>query len=39
MAELDASDSQDLAREWTRFVLSDEGQSILESWGFEPAAG
>jgi molybdate transport system substrate-binding protein len=39
MAELDASENPDLARKWTRFVLSDEGQSILESWGFEPAAG
>jgi molybdate transport system substrate-binding protein len=39
MTVLDASESPDLTRNWTRFVLSDEGQSILESWGFEPAAG
>lgn len=39
MASLNASESPELAREWTRFVLSDEGQAILKSWGFESAAG
>jgi molybdate transport system substrate-binding protein len=28
-----------LAREWADLVVSEEGQSVLEKWGFEPAAG
>jgi molybdate transport system substrate-binding protein len=27
-----------LAREWVDLVTSDEGQRVLEKWGFEPAA-
>jgi molybdate transport system substrate-binding protein len=26
------------AREWVDLVMSDEGQRVLEKWGFEPAA-
>src|SRR3712207_6147499 len=27
-----------LAREWVDLVMSEEGQRVLEKWGFEPAA-
>jgi len=27
-----------LAREWVELVVSEEGQRVLEKWGFEPAA-
>ena len=27
-----------LARRWVDLVTSDEGQRVLEKWGFEPAA-
>src|SRR5918994_7828771 len=33
----DAKD-QELAREWVDLVVSEEGQRVLERWGFEPAA-
>jgi molybdate transport system substrate-binding protein len=33
----DAEDPQ-LARKWVDLVVSDEGQRVLEKWGFEPAA-
>jgi molybdate transport system substrate-binding protein len=33
----DAKDPQ-LARKWVDLVVSDEGQRVLEKWGFEPAA-
>ena len=29
----------ELAREWVDLVVSEEGQGVLEEWGFEPAAG
>lgn len=28
----------ELARRWVEFVLSEEGQAVLEDWGFEPAS-
>jgi molybdate transport system substrate-binding protein len=34
----DAEDSE-LAREWVNLVVGEEGQRVLERWGFEPAAG
>ncbi len=33
----DAKDPE-LAREWVAFVTGEEGQRVLEKWGFEPAA-
>jgi len=33
----DAQDPE-LAREWVDLVVSEEGQRVLEEWGFEPAA-
>jgi ABC-type molybdate transport system substrate-binding protein len=27
-----------LAREWVDLVVSEEGQRVLDEWGFEPAA-
>ena len=27
-----------LAREWVELVTSEEGQRVLDEWGFEPAA-
>jgi molybdate transport system substrate-binding protein len=33
----DAKDPQ-LGRKWVDLVVSDEGQRVLEKWGFEPAA-
>lgn len=32
-----ATTNEDLANRWKEFVLSEEGQGILEDWGFEPA--
>jgi molybdate transport system substrate-binding protein len=38
IAALEDAHSPELAREWVDLVMSDEGQSVLEKWGFEPAA-
>jgi molybdate transport system substrate-binding protein len=38
IAVLDGAQNEELAREWVELVLSDEGQQVLEKWGFEPAA-
>ena len=38
IAALDDAKSPELARKWVDLVLSDEGQRVLEEWGFEPAA-
>jgi molybdate transport system substrate-binding protein len=37
MATLKGTQSPELARRWEALVLSDEGQRVLEKWGFEPA--
>ena len=37
IAALKGAGSPELADEWLDFVLSDEGQRVLEEWGFEPA--
>ncbi len=37
MAAVERSKNPDLAKEWIDFVLSDEGQSVLEGYGFIPA--
>jgi molybdate transport system substrate-binding protein len=38
IAALQGAHSPKLAREWVDLVMSDEGQRVLEKWGFEPAA-
>jgi molybdate transport system substrate-binding protein len=38
IAALADARSPGLAREWVDLVMSDEGQRVLEKWGFEPAA-
>jgi molybdate transport system substrate-binding protein len=38
IAALEDARSPRLAREWVALVMSDEGQRVLEKWGFEPAA-
>lgn len=38
IAALKDARSPGLAREWVALVMSDEGQSVLEKWGFESAA-
>lgn len=38
IAALDAAPSSALAQEFVEFVLSPEGQSILQKWGFTPIA-
>jgi molybdate transport system substrate-binding protein len=38
IAALEDARSPGLAREWVDLVMSDEGQRVLEKWGFEPAA-
>lgn len=38
IAALQDARSPGLAREWVELVMSDEGQRVLEKWGFEPAA-
>jgi molybdate transport system substrate-binding protein len=35
---LKESGSPELAQKWVDLVLSEEGQQVLEAWGFEPAA-
>lgn len=37
MAAVERSENPDLAQEWKDFVLSDEGQGVLEKYGFMPA--
>lgn len=38
IAALEGSEDPELARAWVEMVLSEEGQSVLEEWGFEPVA-
>jgi molybdate transport system substrate-binding protein len=38
IAALEDSKQPDLAWEWVDLVTSQEGQRVLERWGFEPAA-
>jgi molybdate transport system substrate-binding protein len=38
IAVLQDARSPGLARKWVALVMSDEGQRVLEKWGFEPAA-
>ncbi len=38
VAALKDARDPDLAREWVDLVTSDEGQRVLDEWGFEPAA-
>lgn len=37
IAALEETEDPELAREWVDLVVSDEGQRVLEKWGFEPA--
>ena len=39
IAALKDAQNPELAREWVELVVSEEGQRVLEEWGFEPAAG
>jgi molybdate transport system substrate-binding protein len=39
IAALKDARNPELAREWVDLVVSEEGQGVLEEWGFEPAAG
>jgi molybdate transport system substrate-binding protein len=38
IAVLKDAESPELAQKWVDLVLSDEGQRVLEKWGFEPVA-
>jgi molybdate transport system substrate-binding protein len=38
IATLKDAQSPELAQKWVDLVVSDEGQRVLEKWGFEPAA-
>ena len=38
IAALRDAENPELARAWIELVLSEEGQRVLEKWGFEPAA-
>ena len=38
IAPLEGARSPGLGREWVDLVVSEEGQRVLEKWGFEPAA-
>jgi molybdate transport system substrate-binding protein len=38
IAVLEESQNKALAKEWIELVTSDEGQRVLEKWGFEPVA-
>jgi molybdate transport system substrate-binding protein len=38
IAVLKDAESPELAQTWVDLVLSDEGQRVLEKWGFEPVA-
>lgn len=35
----ESSENPELAESWVEFVISEEGQSVLEEWGFGPAEG
>ena len=37
IAALEDAQDPELAREWVHLVLSEEGQRVLDEWGFEPA--
>ena len=37
IAALKDAENPDLAREWVDLVVSEEGQRVLDKWGFEPA--
>lgn len=37
ISALTGADSRKRARQWIDFVLSDRGQAVLRSWGFQPA--
>lgn len=39
IATLKEAPNPELAQKWVDLVLSDEGQGVLEEYGFEPAAG
>lgn len=36
ISALEGSEEPELARAWVDLVLSEDGQSVLEKWGFEP---
>jgi molybdate transport system substrate-binding protein len=36
IAALEEAEDAELAQEWVELVVSDEGQRVLETWGFEP---
>jgi molybdate transport system substrate-binding protein len=36
IAALKEVEDAELAQEWVELVVSDEGQRVLETWGFEP---
>ncbi len=38
IAALKEAENPELAQEWVDLVVSEEGQRVLENWGFEPAA-
>jgi molybdate transport system substrate-binding protein len=38
IAVLEEAESPVLAKRWVELVTSDEGQQVLEEWGFEPAS-
>jgi molybdate transport system substrate-binding protein len=38
IATLEDARSPELAREWVDLVVSEEGQRVLDEWGFEPVA-
>jgi ABC-type molybdate transport system substrate-binding protein len=38
VAALEDAKEPELAREWLDLVTGEEGQRVLEKWGFEPAA-
>ena len=38
IAALKDAKEPDLARKWVELVTSQEGQRVLDEWGFEPAA-
>jgi molybdate transport system substrate-binding protein len=38
IAAMEDARSPALAREWVDLVVSEEGQRVFETWGFEPAA-
>jgi molybdate transport system substrate-binding protein len=38
IAALKDAENPELAQEWVDLVVSEEGQRVLENWGFEPAA-